>query len=203
MPVDFITVVSGLPRSGTSLMMQMLQAGGMPVVADGVRAADADNPRGYLELEAVKQLKADAAWLSTARGHAVKVISMLLYELPSTHSYRVIFMERDMAEILASQREMLIRRGASASDADDAQMRRHMKNHLEKMDAWLGARPNFQVLHCRYGDLLCAPAEQIRRIRDFLGVALDEAAMARAIDPALHRNRIATGSQRGGAKAPK
>jgi hypothetical protein len=190
-PADFVTVVSGLPRSGTSLMMQMLQAGGMPVVADGVRAADTDNPRGYLELEAVKQLKSDASWLARARGHAVKVISMLLYELPDAYSYRVIFMEREMAEILASQREMLVRRGVSASAADDSQMRRHMEKHLEKVSAWLAGRPNFQVVRCVHGELLRNPAEQIRRITDFLQVALDETAMQRVIDPALHRNRIA------------
>ena len=191
-PGDFITIVSGLPRSGTSLMMQMLQAGGIPVIADDVRAADEDNPRGYLELEAVKKLKSDAAWLDNARGQAVKVISMLLYELPAAHSYRVIFMERDMGEILGSQREMLVRRGVSTSEAEDAQMRRHMEKHLEKVAAWLDARPHFEVLRCGYGELLRNPAQQTRRIRDFLQVALDETAMQRAIDPALHRNRIAT-----------
>jgi len=191
-PADFITVVSGLPRSGTSMMMQMLQAGGMPVVADGVRAADTDNPRGYLELEAVKQLKSDASWLAAARGHALKVISMLLYELPDAYSYRVIFMEREMAEILASQREMLVRRGVPTSEAEDTQMRRHMEKHLEKVGAWLAGRPNFQVVRCGYGELLRNPAEQTRRIRDFLQIALDETAMQRVIDPALHRNRIAT-----------
>ena len=191
-PADFITVVSGLPRSGTSLMMQMLHAGGMPVVADGLRAADADNPRGYLELEAVKKLKDNAAWLSTAHGHAVKVISMLLYELPAAHSYRVIFMDRDMTEILASQREMLVRRGVSTPDAEDVAMRQHMERHLEKVLAWLAARPNFRVLRCRYAELVHAPGEQIRRITDFLGLSLDEAAMRLAVDPTLHRNRTRT-----------
>ena len=189
MAADFITVVSGLPRSGTSMMMQMLAAGGMPVVSDGLRTADADNPRGYFDLEAVKKLKTDSSWVAGARGHAVKVISMLLYELPAAHSYRVIFMDRDMAEILASQREMLVRRGLSTTDAEDGAMRQHMQRHLEKVHAWLAARPHFRVLRCRYAELVHSPAEQIRRITDFLGVSLDEAAMRLAVDPSLHRNR--------------
>lgn len=186
---DFITVVSGLPRSGTSLMMQMLQAGGMPVVSDGQRVADADNPRGYLELEAVKKLKTDSSWLTTAHGHAVKVISMLLYELPATHSYRVIFMDRDMSEILASQHEMLARRAAATPDAEDATMRQHLERHLAKVHAWLAAQPNFRVLRCAYGELLRSPGGQLQRIATFLDAKLDESAMQHAIDPALHRNR--------------
>jgi len=176
-------------------MMQMLQAGGMPVVSDGQRAADADNPRGYLELEAVKKLKADSSWLTTAHGHAVKVISMLLYELPPSHPYRVIFMLRDLDEVLASQREMLLRRG-SAADADDGAMGRHLETHLRKLEAWLAERPNFRVLYCRYGDLLRDPATEIGRIQTFLDCPLDEHAMTLAIDPALHRNRA------GGSEIP-
>ena len=188
---DFITIVSGLPRSGTSLMMQMLHAGGMPVMADGIRGADADNPRGYLEFEAVKKLKTDSSWLSGAGGHVVKVISMLLYELPPSYAYRVIFMERDMSEILASQREMLARRGTATAPGDDGVMRQHMERHLSKVHAWLAARPSFRVLRCSYEDLIRSPAAQIARVTDFLGVKLDAAAMQRAIDPALHRNRAA------------
>ena len=190
MPTDFITVVSGLPRSGTSMMMQMLVAGGMPAVSDGLRAADADNPRGYFELEAVKKLKTDSAWLTGARGHAVKVISMLLYELPADHEYRVIFMLRDMDEILASQKEMLKRRGSAGTDSGDAAMRQHLEAHLKKVQAWLAARKNFRVLYCEHRELLRAPAEQARRIGEFLGIRLDEQAMVNAIDPSLHRNRV-------------
>ncbi len=189
MSAEFITVVSGLPRSGTSMMMQMLVAGGMPAVTDGLRSADADNPRGYFELEAVKKLKTDSGWLARARGRAVKVISMLLYELPAEYEYRVIFMQRDMGEILASQNEMLKRRGTAGSDAGDEAMRRHLESHLAKVGAWLAGRRNFRVLHCRHRDLLCASMGEARRVGEFLGSGLDVQAMVRAIDPTLHRNR--------------
>src|SRR5688572_8703668 len=108
---DSITVVSGLPRSGTSLMMQMLQAGGMPVLTDGERSADESNPRGYLELEAVKRTRSDAGWIAEAVGKAVKVIHLQLRDLPSSHQYRVIFMRRDLNEVVASQQSMLDRIG--------------------------------------------------------------------------------------------
>ena len=199
MAADFITVVSGLPRSGTSMMMQMLVAGGMPAVSDGLRTADADNPRGYLELEAVKKLKTDSAWLAGARGHAVKVISMLLYELPADYEYRVIFMHRDMDEILASQKEMLKRRGTAGADSGadaDAAMRQHLGAHLKKVEAWLAERKNFHVLYCEHRELLRAPVEQARRVGEFLGPGLNEQAMVQAIDPSLHRNR-AGDSRRG------
>ena len=189
MAADFITVVSGLPRSGTSMMMQMLAAGGMPVVSDGLRTADADNPRGYFELEAVKKLKADSTWVAGARGHAVKVISMLLSELPAEYEYRVIFMLRDMGEILASQNEMLKRRRTAGSATGDAAMRQHFEAHLKKVRAWLAGRKNFRVHFCEYRELLHAPVEQARSVAEFVGIALDEHAMVQVIDPALHRNR--------------
>jgi hypothetical protein len=189
MGADFITVVSGLPRSGTSMMMQMLIAGGMPAITDGLRSPDADNPRGYFELEAVKRLKTDSLWLAAARGHAVKVISMLLYELPPDHEYRVIFMRRDMDEIIASQNEMLKRRGTGGTGTSDAGMTRHLESHLSKVQTWLARRKNFRVLYCEHRDLLSAAMEQARRIEEFLGSRLDSAAMVEAIDHSLHRNR--------------
>ncbi len=188
MSADFITVVSGLPRSGTSMMMQMLAAGGMPVISDGLRAPDADNPRGYFELEAVKKLKTESAWLAGARGHAVKIISMLLYDLPAAHEYRVVFMLRDMEEILASQEKMLKRRGTSDADSADAAMRWHFESHLKKVQAWLTEQKNFRVLYCHHRELLDASAKQIPRISKFLDVDLNEQAMGQAIEPLLHRN---------------
>src|SRR5262249_30630691 len=102
-----IIIVSGLPRSGTSLMMQMLDGGGVPVLTDNIRAADTDNPRGYYEFEPVKATKRDATWLPAARGKAVKMVSQLLYHLPPGETYRVLFLERDLEEVLASQEKML------------------------------------------------------------------------------------------------
>ncbi|HNY87520.1 MAG TPA: hypothetical protein PKN23_13545, partial [Candidatus Hydrogenedentes bacterium] len=120
-PPPEIVVVSGLPRSGTSMMMRMLAAGGMPLFTDGVRAADSDNPLGYFEHEAVKRLREDASWVPGAAGKAVKVVSALLPALPEGFQYRVILMRRPLEEVLASQRRMFGRRGAPAAD-DGARM---------------------------------------------------------------------------------
>src|SRR5436190_8775031 len=115
-----IIVVSGLPRSGTSLMMQLLDAGGVEVVTDNLRSADADNPRGYYEFEKVKQVKRDASWLPGVRGKAVKMVSQLLLDLPPTERYRVVFMERDFEEMLDSQERMLRRLGRSAAPREQS-----------------------------------------------------------------------------------
>ncbi len=184
-----VTVVSGLPRSGTSLMMQMLAAGGMPVLADGVRGADEDNPRGYLEFEAVKRLRDGGAWLDQAAGKAVKVVSALLGDLPATHSYDVIFMLRPLDEVLASQQAMLVRRGEKEHGPGDAAMRAHFAAHLAQARAWLDKQPNFRVLYCQYGEILRAPEAGAHRVAAFLDRQLDTAAMAHAVDPTLYRNR--------------
>ena len=107
----FITIVSGLPRSGTSMMMRMLEAGGMPVITDNLRTADDDNPRGYFEFEPAKKTKDDPSWLNAAEGKAVKMIYKLLYDLPDRLEYRVLIMRRNMQEVLTSQRKMLDRMG--------------------------------------------------------------------------------------------
>src|SRR5437868_1127771 len=119
---QFLTIVSGLPRSGTSMMMRMLEAGGMPVLTDKVRSADEDNPNGYFEFEAVKRTKQDASWLDDSGGRAVKMVYRLLYDLPVNRNYRVLFMRRNLKEVLASQREMLRRKDPDADAADDGQM---------------------------------------------------------------------------------
>jgi len=194
MNAEDILVVSGLPRSGTSLVMQMLKAGGVPVLSDGRRPADTDNPRGYYELEAVKKLKEDASWLGSARGHAVKAISMLLYDLPPDYSYRVIFMVRNLDEVLVSQREMLQRRGSLKSDADDGAMKQHFEAHLEKIRAWLALKSNFTVMFCDYRELLRDPVGQVHRLAEFLGGDLDQQAMIRSIDRRLYRNRAGNDS---------
>lgn len=190
MSSDFITVVSGLPRSGTSLMMQMLHSGGLSAVADGQRAADVDNPRGYFEVEAIKKLKEDSSWLADAKGKVVKAISMLLFDLPPQHSYRVVFMLRHMDEILASQKEMLKRRGTlKEGGPTDEQMKQYFETHLTKVKAWLAAQPNFKVLYCPYNEVLQKPAEYVRQIADFLGGELNQTAMMEAVDLSLYRNR--------------
>lgn len=189
MASDFITVVSGLPRSGTSLMMQMLRAGGIPPLTDNLRAADEDNPRGYFEFEPVKRLRADRSWLDRARGRAVKIIHLLVRELPrdGQFQYRVILMKRPMEEILASQRVMLERQGKTS--ADETLLAKTFHEQLSQLEEWLRARQNFAVLAVHYHDLLESTAPTTEKIDNFLGGGLDIAAMTRAVDPALYRQR--------------
>jgi hypothetical protein len=184
---SFVTVVSGVPRSGTSLMMQMLAAGGMPVLTDGVRAADEGNPRGYLEFEPVKRTKEDATWLSTAQGKSVKMVYFLLRDLPADYEYRVILMRRDLREVIASQRAMLTRLGRSGADLSDTRMAALFEAQLGETRAWLRAQRNFSVLELDYSDCLQAPLYAASRANAFLGGTLDELRMAAAVDVSLYR----------------
>ncbi len=185
-----VIVVSGLPRSGTSMMMKMLEAGGLPVMIDGLRAPDPDNPEGYYELERVKELdKGDTAWIGEARGQGIKVISALLEFLPKDLNYRVVFIHRQIEEVLRSQRKMLARRGENAADVSDAEMAELFAKHLAKVKAWLREQPNFAVLDVDYNAMLQDPQPYIRSINQFLGGQLDEQAMALIVNPDLYRNR--------------
>jgi hypothetical protein len=185
-----ITIVSGLPRSGTSMMMKMLEAGGIPPLTDEIREADKDNPKGYYEFERVKQLdKGDVAWLNEAQGKSVKVISALLKHLPQDYEYRILFMRRNMPEILASQRKMLIRRGENADDMDDEKMAALFEKHLQSTINWLDEQPNATVLYVHYGDMLVDPESHVQKIQEFLGWPLNTTAMAEIVDPDLYRNR--------------
>lgn len=182
-----ITIVSGLPRSGTSLMMQMLAQGGVEVVTDNIRASDIDNPRGYYEFEQVKKLKEDASWLPDTRGKGFKMVSQLLYDLPPSETYRIVFMRREFDEMLASQEKMLERLGKPAAPRDE--IRRAFTQHLDRLFAWLKDQPNMHVLFVRYQDLLANPREEAGRVSEFFGGRLDVDKMAAAVDPALYRNR--------------
>jgi hypothetical protein len=182
-----IIIVSGLPRSGTSLMMQMLDAGGIEVVTDQLRAADADNPRGYYEFEKVKQVKRDASWLPGVRGKAVKMVSQLLLDLPPTERYRVVFMERDFAEMLDSQERMLKRLGREAAPRE--QIIPAFTTHLERVHDWLQRQAHFSVLRVRYKALVERPEAEVATVNEFLGGRLDASRAAGAVDPSLYRNR--------------
>jgi len=182
-----IIVVSGLPRSGTSLMMQMLDNGGVAVVTDNVRTADTDNPKGYYEYEMVKKIKQDASWLSATRGRAFKMVSQLLYDLPATETYRIIFMERELEETLRSQAKMLIRLGGKSAPHEP--IKRAFTLHLERLDEWLRAQRNLTVLRVSYNDLVARPHEQAERVKEFLGCAMDLKEMVKVVDPSLYRNR--------------
>jgi hypothetical protein len=182
-----ITIVSGLPRSGTSLMMQMLERGGVPVITDSVRAPDIDNPRGYLELEKVKAIKKDASWLPQARGKAVKMVSQLLYELPRTERYRIIFMERDLDEVLVSQDKMLERWNRPAAPRE--QVKGAFIGHLDRLRTWLAGQPNMEILYVNYKELVDRPAEIAERFSTFVCATANAREMAQCVDPALYRNR--------------
>ena len=185
-----IIIVSGLPRSGTSMMMKMLEAGGLPPLTDAIRTADHDNPKGYYEFERVKQLdQGDTAWLPNAEGKVVKVISALLKHLPNEYEYKVIFIRRHMPEILASQRKMLMNRGEDADKMDDDKMGTLFTKHVRNVEAWLAEQPNFSTLYVHYNDLLSNPLPQIQKINTFLDGRLDEVKMGTIIDPTLYRNR--------------
>jgi hypothetical protein len=186
-----ITIVSGLPRSGTSLMMQMLVAGGMTPLSDGERTADADNPRGYLEWERIKQLPNDPGSIAEAEGKVVKVISRLLLSLPSGYDYRVIFMQRPLQEVLASQDQMLRRRGTYKEGANPAAMAVAFERHLREVYAWLEGRPYVKSMRVAYHDALEHPEEVSRRIAEFLGISLNVEGMIQQVDASLYRNRTA------------
>jgi hypothetical protein len=180
-----ITIVSGLPRSGTSLMMQMLQAGGHPVLCDDQRTADEHNPRGYLEYDKVRRLRSDNSWLSEAEGNAVKVVSLLLYHLPAEFEYRILFVRRNMEEVLRSQQRMLDTRGTT----DGIDMRAHFERHLQSVMEWIGRQPKMRIHELNYIDLLNEPIRSAQAVASFLERDLAIDRMANAVDRGLHRQR--------------
>jgi len=185
-----IVLVSGLPRSGTSMMMKMLDAGGLPPLTDNLRTADDDNPRGYYEFERVKKLRdGDTAWLPLAEGKAVKIISALLEYLPADYAYRVIFMRRAMPEILASQNKMLVNRGEETDKVKDEEMAALFEKHLLKVQGWLAAQKNFSILEVPYSEIINKPLHWADRVQSFLDLPLDKMKMAGVVDPELYRQR--------------
>jgi hypothetical protein len=186
----FITVVSGLPRSGTSMMMKILAEGGLEPLTDHERAADEDNPRGYYELEQVKKLKEGShQWLAGAEGKVVKIISALIENLPSQYTYRLVFMHRHIHEILASQKQMLIRRGEPADRVSDDTLIEIYRKHLAQVEAWLAAQENIRTLHISYNEILANPRPHLEKINAFLGGRLDLERMSQVVDQALYRQR--------------
>ena len=186
-----VIVVSGLPRSGTSMAMQMLAAAGVPVVTDGIRLAGEDNPKGYFEDERVKDLhkeNEDRGWTRDARGKAIKIISFLLKDLPETNNYKVIFMKRALPEVLASQKKMLERRNETDGSGDE-RMLELWENHLWRVSYLLKHADQFESLEIAYSDVIGDPLREARRIRDFLELKADPETMAAAVDESLYRNR--------------
>jgi hypothetical protein len=188
---EFITVVSGLPRSGTSMMMSALKAGGMPLVVDELRQADANNPKGYYEFERVKKLpKGDTVWLATAPGKAVKIISALLEYLPAGYKYRVVFMQRNLDEVMASQQRMLIRNGKDLGYTDDGNdLYQSYHDHLAAVSRWLDEHRKIETLFVSYNDVLSDPLGQFQKVADFLDHKVDPVAMSKVVDPKLYREK--------------
>lgn len=186
-----IIVVSGLPRSGTSMMMTMLAAAGLPVVTDEIRTADEDNPKGYFELEQIKDLDKtrDKSWLRQHRGKVVKIISFLLKDLPDDNAYKVLFMRRNLDEVIASQNKMLVRRGEPTDPAGDAKMIENYKLHLRKVELMIRDKANVRWLDVSYNDVVQDPRKPAAEVAGFLGSGLDVDRMVSAVDASLYRNR--------------
>lgn len=182
-----VIVVTGLPRSGTSLMMQMLAAAGVPVLTDSARAADDDNPRGYLEFAPVKAIARDASWLARARGKAVKIVAPLLPHLRDGERYAAIWMERNLEEVLASQATMLERSGRAVGD-DDRVLRRAYERQVDDARADL-QRLGASVLSVDYARSIAQPDDTAEQVCDFLGGGLDIGAAAATVEPLLYRHR--------------
>jgi len=184
-----IIIVSGLPRSGTSLMMKMLEAGGIDPLTDEIREADVDNPRGYYEFERVKGLPDDTSWLDQAEGKAVKILAELIKHLPEGHDYRVIFMLRDLDEIISSQKKMMVRRGEDPDAVPDLEMKKLLRRYLLSLKRHINRTKNMDVLYISYNEVMDDPEEPIEEVADFLGGDIDAASMRGCVDPKLYRNR--------------
>ena len=171
------------------MMMQMLDAGGMTALTDNIRTPDEDNPKGYYEFEAVKQVKEDSAWVADACGKVVKMVYRLLYDLPSGYDYQVVFMKRKLDEVIASQEEMLQRNGKASDAIDPAQLADIYQRRLDEARSWLDKQPNFRVIYVDYRDVLDRPDRVVDDLNAFLGGSLDTGAMRRVPDGTLYRQR--------------
>jgi len=186
----YITIVSGLPRSGTSMMMRMLEAGGIPALTDEKRTPDDDNPNGYYEFEDVKSIEDDSTWIDRAPGYCVKMVYSLLKHLPPDCDYRVVFMRRNVDEILQSQKKML-ERNEIATDIPDPLMKALFERELRNFYAWLPTQSHLNLINVSYNDLLAQPETIIAQINRHFDDTLDQQAMANHIDPNLYRHRAA------------
>ena len=187
---DNIIVVSGLPRSGTSMMMKMLDAGGQEILTDNLREADANNPNGYYEFERVKQLTdGDFAWIPEAGGKVVKIVTGLIMNLPPGYKYKVIFMQRAMKEVLSSQKKMLGRLGKEDDKVEDEKMKKIYQQHLKDVNVWISKQPNIEVVYVNYNTMLSNPLDSLRKVIDFLGGEMDVNVMAGVINKDLYRER--------------
>jgi hypothetical protein len=189
-----LVIVSGLPRSGTSMMMKMLEAGGVPIMTDSERVADIDNPKGYFEYERVKDLEkeTDKSYIGQGRGEALKVISFLIKDLPDDNDYRVIFMRRDLGEVITSQNKMIDRLGTTDASAEEEAMKEAYRNDIVRTRLLCKARPNFELIEVHYKATIEDAPGTASKVNAFLGGHLDEPAMRAAVDGSLYRNRTSS-----------
>lgn len=185
----FVIIVSGLPRAGTSMMMQALEAGGITPLTDNIRKRDIDNPKGYYEYEPVKRTKTDSSWLQKAEGKAVKMVFSLLHDLPDDYEYRVVFMQRDMNEVLSSQQKMLDRLGRKGADIGKDMLAKHFQTQLSKTEHWINTKDNFSILYVNHREMINFPKIQCELVDTFLGGVLNSDAAAAVVDTSLFRNR--------------
>jgi hypothetical protein len=184
-----ITVVSGLPRSGTSLMMQLLVAAGIAPMTDSRRAPDEDNPLGYFELEKTLSLAKDNSWIPESRGKAIKIVAQLLPLLPAGEHYNIVFMDRDLDEVVASQHAMLARQNRTGAQLDDAKLKEAYTAQLERVRRVLAHRGDVRALTVNYGKLLVDATAEIARLSEFLGEPFDREAAGAAVRPELRRQK--------------
>lgn len=187
--MEKITIVSGLPRSGTSLMMSILKNGGMSILEDQQRRPDEDNPRGYYEYEKVKDLAKNNSWVCDHGGKVIKVISFLLKNLPDNMNYDVIFMNRNIKEVLKSQSKMLERSGVNLGSVSDDVMEKKFLDHLEKTNNWFSLQKNMKVYYVDYSKLVKDTNNVIHDLCLFLGRDLNKNNMLSAVDKNLYRQK--------------
>lgn len=186
---DYLTIVSGLPRSGTSMMMKILEAGGIEPLIDDIRKADEDNPKGYYEFEPVKKTKKDASWLKDASGKVVKMVHLLLLDLPEEYQYRVVFMRREMEEVIKSQNVMLERKGKSMGDLPADRIAKSFEKQIRDVFAFVESQPHFQMVEVSYNDVLAGAGPIVEQVNTFLDGNLNTGAMLEVVDPSLYRQR--------------
>jgi len=185
-----ITVVSGLPRSGTSLMMQMLDAGGMELFSDNIRQPDRSNPRGYCEFERVKSLNRDSSWLYETEKSAVKIVAHWLHFLPPEFEYSIVFMERELEEVIKSQDEMLKFAGRPARKYNLDLIANSYRRLIEVTKSWLSSQKNINTIYINHHEVITNPSHVAERINKFLGNILNDNQMPSVIDHALYHQKI-------------
>lgn len=185
-----IVIVSGLPRSGTSMMMQMLETGGLNVLVDDVRGADENNLKGYYEHEAVKRLASDKKWLPKAQNKVVKIVSHLLIHLPEKYNYKIVFMERDINEVIASQHKMLVNLGKAKESTYSFGLAQSFKENVNAMKNWANSHHNIEILSVNHIDVINNPLIESERIKTFLKTEINTEKMSTVVDKSMHRSKI-------------